>query len=95
VRKAFYDDHNGEKLGKEPYIGHLCYHFELFTKGETKRLVVNLPPRHLKTFLGSICLTAWLLAHNPSARIMVVAFGDKLAEEITFRIRHILRSDWY
>lgn len=95
VRKAFYDDHNGQKLGKEPYIDYLCHELELFAKGQTKQLVINLPPRHLKTFLAAICLTAWILAHDPGARIMVITFSDKLAEQITYRIRRILRTDWY
>src|SRR5579863_3275985 len=95
VRKAFYDDHGGKKLGNEPYIDYLCFELDKVAKGATKRLVINLPPRHLKTFLAAIYLTAWVLAHDPSAKIMVVTNNDKLAEYITYHIRRILQSPWF
>jgi predicted phage terminase large subunit-like protein len=57
--------------------------------------VVTLPPRHLKTFLASICLPAWLLAHCPSARILILSYGQELADKIAYAIREILRSAWF
>ena len=56
---------------------------------------MSLPPRHLKTFLASICLPAWLLAHRPSARILILSYGQELADKIAYSIREILRSAWF
>jgi predicted phage terminase large subunit-like protein len=95
VRKAFSYDHDGQKLGKERYIDYLCHELDLLAKGNTKRLVINLPPRHLKSFLAAICLPAWILAHKPSARIMVITYSDQLAQHTTYKIRHILQSSWF
>ena len=95
VRKAFNYVHGSQKFESEKYIDYLCFELQQVASGDTKRLVINLPPRHLKTFLSSVCLSAWVLAHNPSARIMVITFSDQLAEEITYHIRHLLRSPWY
>ncbi len=95
VRMGFSYDHGGRKLGNEPYIDYLCFELDKVARAETKRLVINLPPRHLKTFLAAIYLTAWILAHDPSAKIMVVTNNDTLAEYITYHIRRLLRSPWY
>jgi predicted phage terminase large subunit-like protein len=95
VRKAFYYEHGGTKLGNEPYIDYLCHELNKVATGETPRAVMNLPTRHLKTFLGSICLTAWVLAHAPSAKIIIVTNNDKLTEHITYHIRRILQSPWF
>lgn len=95
VRKAFSYEHDGQTLGKERYIDYLCHELDLLAKGDTKRLVINLPPRHLKSFLAAICLPAWILAHEPSARIMVITYSDDLAESTTYKIRRILQSDWF
>ena len=95
VRKAFCYDHDGKKLGNEPYIDYLCFELDKVANGDTKRLVVNLPPRHLKTFLAAIYLTAWILAHGPATRIMVVTNNDNLAEYITYHIRRILQAPWF
>src|SRR5690242_11846846 len=94
VRKAFYYDHS-QKLGDERYLDLLCHELERLAKGKTKRLVINLPPRHLKSFLGAVYLPAWILAHNPAARIMVLTYSEKLAERTTYRIRRILQSSWF
>ncbi len=95
VRKAFSFIHDGRKLGNQPYVDYLCFELEKVIRGETPRLLINLPPRHLKTFLGSICLAAWTLGQEASARIIVVTYNDRLAEHISRDIRKILRAPWF
>jgi hypothetical protein len=43
--------------------------------GEIRRLIVSLPPRHLKSHLASVALPAWCLGHEPSAQILCVTPG--------------------
>ena len=95
VRKAFRFLHDGESLGRQPYVDYLCYELQRFNDGETQKLLINLPPRHLKTFLGAICESAWLLAHSPSKKILIVTCSDSLAQDIAFSIRQIMLSTWY
>jgi predicted phage terminase large subunit-like protein len=95
VRKAFQFQHNGESLGQQSYIDYLCHELERLIDGEIRKLLINLPPRHLKTFLGAISLSAWTLARNPSAKIIIVTCSDNLAQDIAFAIRSIMQSPWY
>jgi predicted phage terminase large subunit-like protein len=95
VRQAFQFLHDGEKFGRQPYIEYLCSELCRFCAGEFQKLLINLPPRHLKTFLGAICLSAWTLAQDPSTRIIIVTCSDSLAQEIAFAIRRIMQSPWY
>lgn len=83
------------KLSEEPYLKYLAREFDQFAAGETRRLLVNLPPGHLKTSLGSVCLAAWLLAHEPSLRIIVVSHTEHLSKSIARKIRSILRAAWF
>jgi predicted phage terminase large subunit-like protein len=85
----------GTRLGDEPYLKYLAKELDLFAKGKTHRLIVNLPPGHLKTLLGSVCLTAWLLAHEPSLKIMIVTHAEHLSKTIARNIREIVQSAWY
>ena len=39
-------------------------------EGKIRRLIINLPPRHLKSLLASIAFPAWCLGHDPSAQIL-------------------------
>jgi hypothetical protein len=36
-------------------------------QGKFQRLIINLPPRHLKSLIASIAFPAWCLGHDPSA----------------------------
>lgn len=65
------------------------------SNSDTNRLVINLPPRSLKTKIVSIAYTAWLLGHNPKLKIMCISYGDDLAKDFSFNTRQIMQSDWY
>ena len=95
VHKVFRFLHDGQRIGKQSYIDHLCLELEKVISGQTRRLLINLPPRHLKTFLGSVCLAAWTLAQSPSVRIIIVTYNEKLAEHICRDVRKILRASWF
>jgi predicted phage terminase large subunit-like protein len=93
--KAFATLSKGRSLGNNKYLKLLAQELTRVAAGETKRLVVNMPPRHCKTFMGSICLPAWILAHNPSAKIVILTYGQDLADKTAYAVRDILRSEWY
>src|SRR5215213_6937488 len=95
VRKVFSTLNSGQTLGKQNYVRHICRAVAPLQKGEINRLVVNLPPRHLKTVIVSISLSAWHLAQHPSDNIIVVAYSDKLAGDIAYHIRRVLCSGWF
>jgi predicted phage terminase large subunit-like protein len=94
ARKAI-RDLEGTKLGNEPYLGFLAHELGLFAQNETPRLIINLPPGHLKTWLASICLPAWLLAHDHELKIIIVTHTDHLSKMIARKIRAILQSSWF
>jgi hypothetical protein len=85
----------GTKVGDDRYLEYLATELTGFLDGKARRLVVNLPPRHLKTLLLSVCLSAWTFAHRSSAKIMVVTYSEQLAEAIARAIRSILQSTWF
>jgi hypothetical protein len=64
-------------------------------EGHIRRLIVNLPPRHLKSRLASIAFPAWCLGHDPSAEILCFSYAQDLADKLSRDCRRILASDWY
>jgi hypothetical protein len=46
--------------------------------GRCKRLIVNVPPRHLKSHAISVAFPAWLLGHEPSKQILSVTYAQDL-----------------
>jgi len=93
ARKAILDL-DGTRLGYDRYLEYLATELMEFVDGKTRRLIINLPPRHLKTLLFAVCLSAWKFAHEPSAKIMIVTYSEQLAKNIARNIRRILLSDW-
>src|ERR1700720_3521796 len=63
--------------------------------GKIRRLIINLPPRYLKSLLASVAFPAWCLGHDPSAQILCVSYAQDLADKLSRDCRHILASDWY
>ena len=64
-------------------------------EGKIRRLIINLPPRHLKSLLASIAFPAWCLGHDPSAQILSVSYGQELADKLARDCRSIMMSAWY
>jgi len=90
-----YSQNTGQHFNASPYVHFVSWHLQQVASGKLKRLVVTLPPRHLKTFLSSIALPAWILAHDPAAKVLIVCYGQELADKIAYEIRAILKSDWF
>jgi predicted phage terminase large subunit-like protein len=63
--------------------------------GRTRRLIINLPPRHLKSHLASIAFPAWCLGHDPSTQILCVSYAQDLADKLARDCRRVMTSEWY
>ena len=82
-------------IGNDPYLRYLARELSQFAEEETRRLIINLPPGHLKTMLGSVCTTAWLLAHQPTLKIIIVTHAETLSKTIARNIRTVIHSGWF
>ena len=50
--------------------------------GEISRLLINQPPRSLKSICVSVAYVAWLLGHDPTRRIIIVSYSNEFAAEL-------------
>ena len=80
---------------KKLYVNFIVCYLEQFMRGDIKRLLVNLPGRHLKTFMCSVCLPAFMLGTDPTLKFLIVAHNEELAEDIVRQVREIMQSPWY
>ena len=63
--------------------------------GNVKRLIVNAPPRSLKTSTCTSFFIPWLLGKDPSLQIMLVTYSDEFAEQLGSQIRSVMRHTEY
>lgn len=77
------------------HIQALAHHLMLLRQGDLHRLIVNMPPRALKSICVSVAFVAWLLGHDPRRRIIVVSYSNELALELHRQFKMVIDSEWY
>jgi len=95
VRKCFQTIVPGETYYSSWYIDAIVHQLMLVHSGETTRLLINQPPRSLKSICVSVGFVAWLLGHDPTIRIMVVSYSNELVVELHRQFRIVINSPWY
>lgn len=73
----------------------LCSYLDRFVRGEIKRLIISLPPRHGKSELVSRRLPAYLLGRDPDLSIIACSYGADLASRMNRDCQRIIDSDRY
>jgi predicted phage terminase large subunit-like protein len=63
--------------------------------GRCKRLIINLPPRSLKSILASVAFPAWLLGHDPTMRIICASYGQDLAAKHAADCRLVVEDPFF
>src|SRR3984957_13325634 len=63
--------------------------------GKIFRLIINQPPRSLKSHCASVAFVAFLLGHDPSAKIICASYGQDLANKHAMDCRALMASAWY
>lgn len=77
------------------HIDAIIYYLLEAYEGRTQRLIVNMPPRHLKSFIISVVLPAFILGHDPTAKIICVSYSGELSKALMLDFRRIIESEWY
>ena len=77
------------------HIDLICEYLEACTNGDIKRLIINIPPRHLKTLIISVAWPAWMIGKNPSEQILCASYSSSLSMRDSVNCRLVIQSDWY
>ena len=95
VERCFYELNAGTPYLLNWHIGLIIDQVWQAASGKGQRLIINLPPRHLKSLIVSIALPAFLLGHDPSCKIISVSYSQDLSDNLSRQCRQIIKSEWY
>ena len=95
IERSFYELNPQSLFVSSPHIEVMASRLEACRRGKTKRLIVNLPPRSLKSHSASVALPAWLLGHNPALQIICASYGQDLADKHARDCRTLMGSSFY
>ena len=93
--RCFHDLNPQAELAMSWHLEVIAAKLAAVREGKIRRLIINLPPRHLKSLLASIAFPAWCLGHDPSAQILCVSYAQDLADKLARDSRSITMSSWY
>jgi predicted phage terminase large subunit-like protein len=95
IRRTFETVAPGEKLQLNWHIRAIAFALERVRRGEIKRLIITIPPRHLKSIATSVAFPAFVLGHDPTRKIVCVSYAHELAVKHAIDCRTVLRADWF
>lgn len=95
VRKCFHTILPGTPYLPNWHVDAIVHQLIQVQAGEVSRLLINQPPRSLKSICVSVAYVAWLLGHDPSRRVVVVSYAAEFAAELHRQYRMIVDAAWY
>ena len=95
LMRVFSELHAGQTYSPAWHVEVLASKLQRVGAGRTRRLILNVPPRHLKSLAASVALPAWLLGHDPTLSVVNVTYAQDLSEKFARDCRLIMTAPWY
>ena len=95
IERSFIELNPQTRFCDSPHIEVMASKLEACRRGEIKRLIVNMPPRSLKSHAVSVAFPAWWLGHNPAIQIICASYGQELSDKHARDCRRVMQSKFY
>lgn len=77
------------------HIESICEHLEAVTRGQIKRLLINIPPRHSKSTIVSVMWPMWEWITAPQQKFLCASYSGNLSIRDNLKARRLIQSPWY
>jgi predicted phage terminase large subunit-like protein len=77
------------------HIDAIIEHLEAVTRGQIRNLLINVPPRHMKSLLVSVFWPAWEWIRHPERRWLYSSYAASLSIRDSIKCRRLIESPWY
>lgn len=95
MQKAFHEIDASQEFKGNWHLELICDKLQQCLDGKIKRLIINIPPRNLKSHIVSISFPAYILGHLPSERIVCVSYAQTLANDLSRKTRQLMETEFY
>ena len=95
IERSFYIINQGTKFINNWHLEAIAEALTEIYKGNIKRLLINMPPRYLKSVCVSVAFPAWILGKDPTKRIIVASYSEKLSLKHSTDCRLIVNNNWF
>jgi predicted phage terminase large subunit-like protein len=77
------------------HIDAICEHLTACTRREIKNLIINIPPRHMKSLSVVVFWPTWTWTWAPGSQWLTASYAMELAVRDAVKSRRIIQSPWY
>ena len=77
------------------HIQAICEHLEAVVKGDVRKLIINIPPRHMKSLTCDVAFPCWAWLHKPHLQFMFASYASSLAVRDSVKCRRLINSKFY
>lgn len=95
VRATFHTLEPGTSFADNWHIHVITRALERVASGECKRLIINVPPRSMKSITVTVAFSAWLLGRYPAKRIMAISHSNDLSFKLGADTRTVMESRFF
>jgi hypothetical protein len=95
VRNCFHTILPGTVYLPNWHVDAIVHHLMHVHAGDIRRLLINQPPRSLKSITVSVAYVAWRLGHDPTRKIVVASYSNDFAAELHRQFRMVIEAPWY
>jgi len=82
-------------LKKNWHLELLCEYLTLVSDGKMQKLLINMPPRNVKSTLTTITFPAWVWTRRPAMRFVFCSYSSSLSTKHSIDRRRLIESPWY
>ncbi|MBK7951187.1 MAG: phage terminase large subunit [Deltaproteobacteria bacterium] len=95
IARCFRTVDPGQVFRPNWHIEAIAHELEQVLRGKNQRLIINIPPRNLKSICASVAFPAFALGFDPTLRILCVSYSIELAAKHSRDCRAVMESPWY
>jgi hypothetical protein len=77
------------------HIDAICEYLEAVKQGQINRLIINMPPRYMKSIAITVMFPCWIWTTDPYKRFISVSYAAALSKKHNMNKRDIIQSPWY
>jgi predicted phage terminase large subunit-like protein len=95
ITRSFLHLRPGEQYLDNWHIDCIAEYLNACHKRQIKRLIINMPPRSMKSITTSVAFPAWLMGNEPSTSIICASYAQNLSNQHSLDCRAIMESEWF
>tara|TARA_Y100000310_G_scaffold251930_1_gene258554 strand:+ start:1556 stop:2941 length:1386 start_codon:yes stop_codon:yes gene_type:complete len=77
------------------HLDAICDHLKSVREGDIQNLIINIPPRHMKSLAVSVFFPCWVWINNPESRWLFSSYAQDLSTRDSLKCRRLIQSLWY